>query len=66
MDEVERMADMVTEYLPWKLPRSTRGCLNRATRGQSEAFSIVSRAPHRMLNICLIGRCHAAMEPPPA
>ena len=24
MDEVERMADMVTEYLPWKLPRSTR------------------------------------------
>ena len=22
MDEVERMADMVTEYLPWKLPRT--------------------------------------------
>ena len=65
MDEVERMADMVTEYLPWNAP-AQRGCLNRATRAQSDAFAIVSRAPVRMLSICTIGRYHEAMEPPPA
>ena len=65
MDEVERMADMVTEYLPRKLPRARLFETVRRV-GQFEAFSIVSRAPDRMLSIGPIGGCHVAMEPPPA
>ena len=64
MDEVERMADMVTEYLPRKLPRRLFETVRRV--GQSDAFATVSRAPVRMLSIGPIGRYHAAMEPPPA
>ena len=53
MDEVERMADMATEYLPWKLPRtrlfepcdacSIRGVFNR----ESGSTPDVKHRPHR-------------------
>ena len=65
MDEVERMADMVTEYLPRKLPR-TRLFETVRRVVQSDAFAIVSRAPDRMLSIGPIIRYHAVMGPPPA
>ena len=60
MDEVERMADMVTEYLPWKLPRTRlfEPCDACSIRGVCDRESGSTIGP-----IC---RYRAAMEPSPA